>query len=65
MSKWSEEFNKLPIEIRHIGAMNEAEMRMNQLEMEKTRVKKRYRESIREINQHIENLRQWIISEGK
>ena len=65
MSKWSEAFNKLPIEIRHVGAMNEAEMRINQLKIEKNRLKKRYDQSIVEINQHIKNLEEWLRTEGK
>lgn len=43
MSRWSDIWNKLPAEIRHIGAMCETEMRIQQLTMEKERLKKRNR----------------------
>lgn len=44
--------------------MNEAEMRINQLKREKDRLKKRYDQSINEINDHIKNLESWIKKEG-
>jgi len=64
MSKWTDEWNKLPYEIRHIGSMCGAEMRINQLEMEKDRLKRRYDQSLKEINEHIKNLEDWITREG-
>lgn len=57
MSKWSEEFNKLPYEVRHIVAMGEIELRIQHLEFEKARLAKRYRASLKEINAHINNLK--------
>jgi len=65
MTKWSDKFNDLPIEIRHIGSMCEAEMRINQLKIEKSRLKKRYNKSVSEVNAHIKNLEKWIETEGK
>ena len=65
MSKWSEAWNKLPKEIRHIGSMCEAEMRVNQLKIEKNRLKKRYQQSITEVNEHIASLEHWIKTEEK
>lgn len=65
MSKWSDEFNALPIEVRKIANMVECEMRINQLEMEKKRLKKSYNRNLEEINDHIKNLERWIKNEGK
>lgn len=64
MSKWSEQFNKLPKEVRHIGAMCEAETRIQHLNFEKKRLKARYAQSIREINEHIANCEKWLRNEG-
>ena len=64
MSKWAEAFNALPYEIRHIGAMCEAEMRINQLKMEKDRLKRAYERSLSEINGHIKNLEDYLRDEG-
>lgn len=60
MSKWSDRFNELPIEVRHIVSMVESEMRINQLEAEKLRLKRSYDRNLKEINQHIANLKRWI-----
>ena len=60
MSKWSDRFNELPIEVRHIASMVESEMRINQLEAEKLRLKRSYDRNVKEINQHIANLKRWI-----
>ena len=64
MSIWSKKFNELPKEIRHIGAMTECEMRINQLELEKARLKKHYLASVAEVNEHIKNLKDWLRKEG-
>ena len=58
MSRWSEKWNAMPKEIRLIGTMVETEMRINQLLMEKDRLKTRYCQSIKEVNDHIKNLKQ-------
>ena len=63
MSKWSDKWNRLPEETRLIGAMCSTEQRINQLEVEKARLKKRYLESVREINSHIKNLKHWLLVE--
>jgi len=65
MNKWSDAFNSLPREIRHIGAMAEAEMRIFQLKREKDRLKNRYNQSIKEVDNHIKNLEDWIRKEEK
>ena len=65
MSKWSDRFNELHIEVRHIVSMVESEMRINQLEAEKLRLKRSYDRNLKEINQHIANLKRWIETEGK
>ena len=51
----SDRFNALPFEIREIGCGMELMTRIQQLEMEKVRLKKRYDQSVHEINDHIEN----------
>jgi hypothetical protein len=63
MSKWSKEWNKLPDHIRHIGAMVQTEMRINQLHMERDRLCKRHKQSLAEIDQHIKNLEASIADE--
>jgi len=60
MSEWSDKWNALPREVRHIGSMVESEMRINQLKREKDRLKTRYKQSIKEVNDHIKNLEKWI-----
>ena len=61
MSKWSDAFNALPMDVRHVGAMCECEMRINQLILEKDRLEKRYSQSLIEINDHIANLKKWML----
>lgn len=41
MGRWDERFNQLSPEIRQIGTMCECEMRINQLKIEKDRLRKR------------------------
>jgi predicted patatin/cPLA2 family phospholipase len=60
MNEWSEKWNALPLEIRLIGSKCETQMRINQLEMEKKRLKQRYLQSIKEVNEHIANLRHYL-----
>jgi len=64
MSKWADAFNALPPGIRHIGAMNEAELRIQHLKFEKDRLKKRHRQSFKEINDHIANVESFLAKEG-
>jgi hypothetical protein len=45
--------------------MVETEMRINQLEAEKLRLKRSYDRNLKEINEHIANLKRWIETEGK
>ncbi len=54
---WSTKWNALPFPIRHIGAMVETKMRIQQLGFERERLTKRYRQSLREVDQHIANLK--------
>lgn len=65
MSKWSDAWNELPYDIRHIGAMCEYELRIQHLQMEKNRLKKRYTQSLKEINEHIKNIQDWIKRENQ
>lgn len=57
---WSEKFNELSPEIRTIGAAAEAQLRIQHLNFEKSRLKKRYDQSIKEINDHIKNCERWL-----
>jgi hypothetical protein len=57
---WSKDFNSLPEDVRTIGCVLEARTRIQQLEMEKERLKKHYRQSVDEIDGHIENCRVWL-----
>lgn len=52
---WSGKFNALPIEVRTIGAALSSQQRIQHLNFEKARLKRRYRESLAEINLHIKN----------
>lgn len=60
MSIHSLRFNALPREIRKILAATEAEMRIQQLKMEKARLNKNYRRHCNEINAHIKNLERYL-----
>ena len=59
----ADDFNSLPIETRKICGVVIAEMRISQLKMEKERLKKRYRQSVREVNDHIRNLKNFLSTE--
>lgn len=52
---WSAEFNALPPEIRTIGAAMQLRTRIQHLKFEKARLKRRYTQSVAEINDHIKN----------
>jgi len=52
---WSARFNALPYETRLIGAAMESRTRIQQLRIEKDRLKRRYDQSIKEIDLHILN----------
>lgn len=60
MDTWSEKFNALPPEIRHIGSMCETELRIQHLNFEKDRLKKRYQQSCKEINEHIKTCKELL-----
>jgi hypothetical protein len=57
---WSQEFNALPEHIRIIGAAMEVRTRIQHLNFEKDRLKRRYDQSMREINEHILNCEKWF-----
>ena len=57
---WSEKFNNLSPEIRKIGIAHEAQLRIQHLNFEKMRLKKRYTQSVNEINSHIKNCESWL-----
>ena len=54
---WSEKWNALPPDVRHIGTMVETQMRIRQLGFERGRLIRRHRQSLREVDQHIANLK--------
>lgn len=54
---WSKEWNAMPYETRLICAKVESQMRINQLVMERDRVKRYYKRHIADINSHIANLK--------
>jgi len=60
MINWSEKFNALPDDVRRIGAGLEAHLRIQHLNFEKDRLKKNYERSLREINAHITNCKEWL-----
>ena len=60
MTEWSDKFNDLPHEVRHIAAMVYTEAHIRHLKEEKERLERRYRQSCREINEHIKNLEDWL-----
>lgn len=60
----SERFNALPLEIREIGCGMELMTRIQQLKMEKARLSMRYRQSFKEIDDHIENCEKALVELG-
>ena len=55
MSTWADKFNALPGDVRRIGSAMDNLTRIQQLEMEKRRLKAAYQKSCREIDDHIKN----------
>ena len=64
-SDWSAKWNALPDDVRRIGSMVEAQMRIQQLGMELDRLKSRYRQSVREVKSHIANLEESLRRGGE
>lgn len=60
MNEWSEKFNELPKETRHICAMVNLQTQLNQLEQEKRRITSAYRKSIAQVDALIGNLERTI-----
>ena len=52
---WEKEFNQLSIEYRKIGVAHELAVRIQHLNIEKRRLKKRHTQSLKEINEYIKN----------
>ena len=63
MKDWSKEYNKLPYEARHIAGAVSCQTNIQFLNFEKQRLKKRYQQSLKEINDHIKNLEKWMEQE--
>jgi len=53
MKSWADKYNALPIEIREITSKILIETQINQLFKEKARLRVRYEQSMKEINEHI------------
>ena len=53
MSKYSDDFNELPFEVRKIAAKVMLQYQIRDLGFEKERLKKRYNQSLKEINEKI------------
>jgi len=60
MVDWTAEFNALPEHIRTIGCAMEARTRIQQLKMEKGRLKRHYELSVHEVDEHIKNCETWL-----
>jgi hypothetical protein len=60
---WTEAFNNLPDETRNIACAVSAYDNIRYLEREKTRLEKRYKQSINEINEHIKGHKDWLNKE--
>lgn len=56
MKNWSIKYNALPQETRKIAGVINTETRIQQLEMEKDRLKRSYKRNLQEINSHIKSL---------
>lgn len=52
---WNKKYNDLPYDVRVIGSVISCKLRIQHLNFEKDRLKKRYIQSIKEINLHIKN----------
>jgi len=63
MKDWSKEFNKLPKEVRQIAVAISNRENIQYLNFEKQRLKKRYTQSLKEINDHIKSLKSWAKSQ--
>ncbi len=61
MVDWASEYNLLPADVRLIGSAMEVRTRIQHLKMEKDRIKKRYQESMREINDYLRNCEKWLL----
>ncbi len=56
MRDWTKEFNNLTIETRTIANAVAMQDQINGLKREKERLKKRYNQSVKEINDHIKSI---------
>ena len=55
MRNWNKEFNELPRGIRTIGCAVDIITRINQMEIDKKRIKKSCKNACAEIDSHIKN----------
>jgi hypothetical protein len=60
MNDWSAQFNTLPDDVRTIGAALEAKVRIQMLNKEKERIKRRSAQSVREINLYIASCERFL-----
>jgi hypothetical protein len=61
MRDWPKEFNALPESARIIGAAMEIRTRMQHLRFEKGRLTQRYKQSSKEINEHMRNCEKLLL----
>lgn len=59
--EWGDKYNALPIADRVIGSAMDCLTRIQHLNFEKDRLKRRYQQSIKEINDHIKNCERGLI----
>ena len=65
IKKATKDFNALPQDVRRIGSATESMMRIAQLKAEKARLKRSYERNIKEIDEHIGHLMEWVIKYGE
>jgi len=61
--EWSAEFNALPFETRTIACAVSNERQISFLRRERERLTKMYKQSLKEIDDHIERLERWYAEE--
>jgi len=61
IKKFSRYYNDLPVSVRYIAGMTTTETRIRQLQLEKKRLNKSHKRSMRQINAHIRALENKIL----
>jgi hypothetical protein len=60
--EWSDEFNSLPLKTRITACAVSNEWEINAMKREKARLIKRFKQSLKEIDEHIKNLERWYVN---